>query len=112
MYLANLNMAADRRKIASVLLGLISSLSACMQLNVVLLDAEISYARRRLDICKLFTLFTGQNARQNQLKRVGSIAVLKDSGLNLDEPVRGGAILSILSESRVNPNTCGRANSI
>ena len=48
--LANLNIAADRRQIASVLLGLISSLLACMQLNVALLNAEISYARRRLDI--------------------------------------------------------------
>ena len=71
IYLANLNMAADRRQIASVVLGLISSLLACMQLNVALLNAEISYARRRLDICKLFTLSTGQDGRQKQLKRVG-----------------------------------------
>ena len=42
-----------------------------MQQNVALLNAEISYARRRLDICKLFTLSTGQNGRQKQLKRVG-----------------------------------------
>ena len=68
IYIANLNIAADRRQIASVLLRLISSLLACMQLNVALLDAEISYARRRLDICKLFTLSTGQNGRQKQLK--------------------------------------------
>ena len=59
--LANLNITADRRQIASVLLGLISSLLACMQLNVALLNAEISYARRRLDICKLFTLTVGRN---------------------------------------------------
>ena len=71
IYLANLNVVADRRQIASVLLGLISSLLACMQLNVALLNAEISYARRRLDVCKLFTLSTGQNGRQKQLKRVG-----------------------------------------
>ena len=69
-YLANLNKVADRRQIASVLLGLISSLLACMQLNVAILNAEISYARRRLDICKLFTLSTGRNGRQKQLKRV------------------------------------------
>ena len=43
----------------------------CMQLNVALLNAEISYARRRLEICKPFTLSTGQNGRQKQLKRVG-----------------------------------------
>ena len=42
-----------------------------MQQNVALLNAEISYARRRLDICKLFTLSTGQNSRRTQLKRVG-----------------------------------------
>ena len=59
--LANLNIAADRRQIASVLLGLIFSLLACMQLNVALLNAEISYARRWLDICKPFTLTAGRN---------------------------------------------------
>ena len=41
-------MVADRRQIASLLLGLISSLLACMQLNVALLNAEISYARSHL----------------------------------------------------------------
>ena len=71
VYLANLNTATDRRQRASVLVELISSLSACMQQNVALLNAEISYARRRLDICKLFTLSTGQNGRHTQLKRVG-----------------------------------------
>ena len=64
-------MAADGRQIASVLLGLISSLLAWMQLNVALLNPEISYTRRRLDVCKLFTLSTGQNGRHKQLKRVG-----------------------------------------
>ena len=64
------NMAADRRQIASVLLALIYSLLAFMQLNVALLNAEISYARRWLDICKLFTLSTGQNGQQKQIKRV------------------------------------------
>ena len=71
VYLANLYTAADRRQRASVLLELTSSLLACMQQNVALLNAEISYARRRLDIWKLYTLSTGQNGRQKQLKRVG-----------------------------------------
>ena len=53
-----------------------------------------------------------KTAGRNNLNEQESIAVLKVSGLNLDEPVRGGTILSILSESGVNPNTCGRANSI
>jgi len=64
-------MAPDRRQIASVLLGLIFSLLACMQLNVALLNPEISYARRRLDICKLLTLSTAQNGRQKQLRLAG-----------------------------------------
>ena len=112
VYLANLNTAADRRQRASVLLELISSLLPCMQQNVALLNAEISYARRRLDICKLFTLSTGQNGRQKQLKRVGKQCRPRRLWLDLDEPVPSGTILSILSESGVNPNTCGRANSI
>ena len=36
-------MVADRRQIASVLLWLISSLLACVQLNVALLNAELSW---------------------------------------------------------------------
>ena len=64
-------MAADRKKIASVLLGLISSVLACMQLNVALLNAEINYARGRLNICKLFTLSTAQNSRQKPFRRAG-----------------------------------------
>ena len=57
-----------------------------MQLNVALLNAEISYARRRFDICKFFTLSTGRNNSNEQ----ESNAVLDDSGLDLDEPVSGG----------------------
>ena len=100
-------MAADRRKVASVLLGLISSPLACMQLNVVLLNTEISYARRRLDISKLFTLFTGQNGRQKQLKRVGKHCCPQIFWDWTNQCVVGQFCLS-----SVNPNTCGRANSI
>ena len=53
-----------------------------------------------------------KTASKNNLNEQESNAVLDDSGLDLDEPVPGGTILSILSESAVNPNTCGRANSI
>ena len=42
-----------------------------MQLNVTALNADLSYSRRRLDICKLLTLSIGQNGRKKQLKRVG-----------------------------------------
>ena len=78
---------------------LISSLLACMQQNVALLNAEISYARRRLDICKLFTLSTGQNGRQKELKRVG-----KQCRVDADIFVSGKKKLRIQKY----PDTCGR----
>ena len=53
-----------------------------------------------------------KTAGRNNLDAQESNAVLDDSGLNLDEPVPGGTIWSNLSESGVNSNTCGRANSI
>ena len=111
-YLANLNTAADRRQRASVLLELISSLLACMQQNVALLNAEISYARRRLDICKLFTLSTGQNGRQKKLKRGGKQCRPRRYWVRPGRTSAWWNNLSILSESGVNPDTCGRANSI
>ena len=51
-------------------------------------------------------------AGRNNLDEQEDNAVLDDSGLDLDEPVPGGTVWSILSESGVSPNTCGRANSI
>ena len=53
-----------------------------------------------------------KTAGKNTLDEHESNAVLDDSGLDLEEPVTGGTIWSILSESGVNTNTCGRANSI
>ena len=53
-----------------------------------------------------------KTAGRNNLDEQESNTVLDDYGLDLDEPVPGGTIWSILSESGVNPNTCGRANSI
>ena len=49
---------------------------------------------------------------RNNLDEQESNAVLDVSGLDLDEPVPGGTVWSIRSESGVNPNTSGRANSI
>ena len=62
-----------------------------------------------------------KTAGRNNLNEQESNAVLDDSGLDLDEPVPDGTILSILSESGVNfvsrnkklriqiyPDTCGR----
>ena len=53
-----------------------------------------------------------KTAGRNNLDEQESNAVLDDSGLDLDEPVPSETISTILSESGVNPNTCGRANSI
>ena len=53
-----------------------------------------------------------KKAGRNNLDEQESNTVLDDSGLDLDEPVPFGTIWSILSESGVNPNTCGRENSI
>ena len=53
-----------------------------------------------------------KTAGRNNLNEQESNAILNDSGLDLGEPVSGGTILSILRDSGVNPNTCGRANSI
>ena len=53
-----------------------------------------------------------KTAGRNNLDAQESNAVLDDSGLDLDEPVPGGTIWSNLSESGVNSNTYGRANSI
>ena len=53
-----------------------------------------------------------KTAGRSNLDEQESNAVLDDSGLDLDEVVPVGTIRSILSESRVNPSTCGRANSI
>ena len=96
---ANLNMAADRRQIASVFLGIISSLLACMQLNVALLNAEISYARRRRDICKLLTLSTAQNGWQKQLRRAGKQCSPRRFW------VRPGRTSAWWANFSVNPNT-------
>ena len=60
-----------------------------MQLNVALINAEISYARTRLNICKLFTLSAGGDNYFNEQERN---ALLVDSGSDLDEPVPGGTI--------------------
>ena len=76
-----------------------------MQINVALLNAEISYARRRLDICKLFTLSTVQNGGQKQLKRVGKQCRPRRFWTNQ-------CLMGQFCQSGVNPNTCGRANSI
>ena len=53
-----------------------------------------------------------KTASRNNLDEQESNAVLDDSGLDLDEPVPGGTIWSIFSESGVNLNTGGQANSI
>ena len=67
IYLANLNIAADRRQIASVLLGLISSLLACMQLNAALLNAEISMPEGGLTSASSLRYLPDKTADRNNL---------------------------------------------
>ena len=85
-------MAADRRQIDSVILGLISSLLACMQLNVALLNAEYVMPEGALTSASSLRRLPHKAASRNNLDEQESNAVLDDSGLDLDEPVSGGTI--------------------
>ena len=46
-------MAASRNVVCSMLLGLLSSLIACLELNVAMLNLNFNYLRRRLSIMRL-----------------------------------------------------------
>ena len=45
-------MAASRNVVCSMLLGLLSSLIACLELNVAMLNLNFNYLRKRLSIIK------------------------------------------------------------
>lgn len=64
-------MAADRHVVASLLLGLLSSLMACVQLNLALLNLHFNYLRRRLNIIRLLSLSESRIGRLKLLKRAG-----------------------------------------
>ena len=62
-------MAASRNVVSSVLLGLLSSLIACLELNVAMLNLNFNYLRRRLNIMRLLTISDSGIRRQRLLKR-------------------------------------------
>ena len=49
-------MAASRNVVCSMLLGLLSSLIACLELNVAMLNLNFNYLRRRLSIMRLLAI--------------------------------------------------------
>ena len=64
-------MASQRGGLASLLLGFISSLVACMQLNLAMLTVHLNYMKQRIEIFTLLSLSDGRIGRQRQLKRLG-----------------------------------------
>ena len=48
-------MAAQRVALISLLPGLISSLVACMQVNLAMLTVHVNYVKQRVDIVKLLS---------------------------------------------------------
>ena len=49
-------MAASKNVVCSMLLGLLSSLIACLELNVAMLNLNFNYLRRRLSIMRLLAI--------------------------------------------------------
>ena len=49
-------MAAQRVALISLLPGLISSLVACMQVNLAMLTVHVNYVKQRVDIVKLLSV--------------------------------------------------------
>ena len=64
-------MPAQRVNLVSLLLGLISSLIACVQVNFAMLTVHLNYVKERANIFKLLSLSDGRIGRQGQLKRLG-----------------------------------------
>ena len=64
-------MAASRNVVCSMLLGLLSSLIACLELNVAMLNLNFNYLRRRLSIMRLLAISDSGIRRQRLLKRAG-----------------------------------------
>ena len=51
-------MAAQRVNLVSLLLGLISSLIACVQVNFAMLTVHLNYVKERANIFKLLSIFS------------------------------------------------------
>ena len=64
-------MAASRNVVCSMLLGLLSSLIACLELNVAMLNLNFNYLRRRLSIMRLLAISdSGIRCQINELSLV------------------------------------------
>ena len=58
-------MAASRNVVCSMLLGLLSSLIACLELNVAMLNLNFNYLRRRLSVMRLLAISDSGIRRSN-----------------------------------------------
>ena len=61
-------MAASRNVVCSMLLGLLSSLIACLELNVAMLNLNFNYLRRRLSIMVFFNKNLFRSSSSHVLK--------------------------------------------
>ena len=57
--------------LCSMLLGLLSSLIVCLELNVAMLNLNFNYLRKRLSIMRLLAISDSGIRRQRLLKRAG-----------------------------------------
>ena len=64
-------MVAPKKVIAVVVLGLISSLITCEQLNLAMFNMHFDYYKQRINILRLFSMSDGQISDHKQVKRAG-----------------------------------------
>ena len=62
---------ASNQNVLAVLVGLISSLVACVQLNVAMSTVHLNYVKQRFDIPRVLLVSDGRIARHKHLKRAG-----------------------------------------
>ena len=62
---------ASNQNVLAVLVGLISSLVACVQLNVAMSTVHLNYVKQRFDIPRVLLVSDGRIARYKHLKRAG-----------------------------------------
>ena len=79
-------MAAIRNVVCSMPLGLLSSLIACLELNVPMLNLNFNYLRRRLSIMRLLAI--------------------SDSGIEICPGLHANAKIAILAKNRRTPKKC------
>ena len=63
-------MAANQN-VLSALVGLISSLVTCVQLNVAMSTVHLNYVKQRFDILRILSVSDGRIPRHKHLKRAG-----------------------------------------